>query len=100
MGVFVILSLVIKRQLEKKRRPWRIWTWDVGKQLVGQGVIHLLNLLVSARFADNVWEAHGEISDLVAHAVDNNPCSLYFLNILIDTTFGESACQILKFSVC
>ncbi|EIW73201.1 hypothetical protein TREMEDRAFT_26192, partial [Tremella mesenterica DSM 1558] len=73
MGVLVITSLVIKRQLEKKRRPWRIWTWDVGKQLVGQGVIHLLNLL---------------ISDVVAHAAHNNPCSLYFLNVLIDTTVG------------
>jgi hypothetical protein len=29
-----------------------------------------------------------QISDLVAHAADNNPCSLYFLNVLIDTTIG------------
>ncbi|KAK4687608.1 hypothetical protein P7C73_g2523, partial [Tremellales sp. Uapishka_1] len=73
MGLFVILSLIIKRQLEKRKRPWRIWLWDVGKQLVGQMVIHGLNLLISS---------------LVAHAADNNPCSLYFLNVLIDTTIG------------
>ncbi|GFZ44722.1 hypothetical protein JCM24511_02447 [Saitozyma sp. JCM 24511] len=73
MGVFVIASLVAKRQLEKRKRKWKIWLWDVGKQLVGQAVVHGLNLL---------------ISDLVAHAADNNPCSLYFLNVLIDTTIG------------
>lgn len=30
----------------------------------------------------------GQISNVVAEAADNNPCSLYFLNILIDTTVG------------
>lgn len=49
MGVFVIGSLVVKRHLEKRKRPWRVWTLDVAKQLVGQGVIHALNILVSAR---------------------------------------------------
>lgn len=29
-----------------------------------------------------------QISNVVADAADNNPCSLYFLNILIDTTVG------------
>lgn len=48
MGVFVIGSLVVKRHLEKRKRPWRVWALDVAKQLVGQGVIHMLNILVSA----------------------------------------------------
>nr|XP_031861258.1 uncharacterized protein CI109_003228 [Kwoniella shandongensis]KAA5528330.1 hypothetical protein CI109_003228 [Kwoniella shandongensis] len=73
MGVFVILSLVIKKYLEKRKRSWKIWIWDVSKQLVGQAVVHGLNIL---------------ISDVVASAVHNNPCSLYFLNVLIDTTLG------------
>jgi hypothetical protein len=47
VGLVVISSLVVKRQLEKRKRPWRIWLWDVGKQLTGQAVIHLLNLLVN-----------------------------------------------------
>lgn len=51
MGVFVIGSLVVKRHLEKRKRPWRVWALDVAKQLVGQGVIHMLNLLVSTRSA-------------------------------------------------
>jgi len=46
VGVLVISSLIIKRQLEKRKRPWRIWLWDVGKQLVGQALVHALNLLV------------------------------------------------------
>ncbi|WRT63998.1 uncharacterized protein IL334_000925 [Kwoniella shivajii] len=73
MGIFVILSLVVKRQLEKRKRSWRIWVYDVSKQLAGQAVVHGLNIL---------------ISDLVASAAHNNPCSLYFLNVLIDTTIG------------
>ncbi|OCF38575.1 hypothetical protein I317_07642 [Kwoniella heveanensis CBS 569] len=73
MGVFVILSLVVKRQLERQKRSWRIWMYDVSKQLAGQAVVHGLNVL---------------ISDLVASAAHNNPCSLYFLNVLIDTTIG------------
>ncbi|WWD09224.1 hypothetical protein V865_007346 [Kwoniella europaea PYCC6329] len=73
MGIFVILSLVVKRQLEKRKRSWRIWVYDVGKQLAGQAVVHGLNIL---------------ISDVVASVAHNNPCSLYFLNVLIDTTIG------------
>ncbi|WWC86070.1 uncharacterized protein L201_000941 [Kwoniella dendrophila CBS 6074] len=73
MGVFVILSLVAKRQLEKRKRPWKVWMYDVSKQLAGQAVVHGLNIL---------------ISDVVASVAHNNPCSLYFLNVLIDTTIG------------
>lgn len=48
-------------------------SFDVSKQMVGQLYVHGLNILVS---------------DLVAHRSDGNPCVLYFLNILIDTTLG------------
>ena len=53
VGCFVLSSLVIKRQLEKSRRPWRIWLWDVAKQLAGQAVIHGLNLLVRSWLMPN-----------------------------------------------
>lgn len=53
MGVLVVLSLVIKRQFEggkgKAKRKWKIWGMDVGKQLIGQGFVHFLNVGVSAR---------------------------------------------------
>jgi len=45
--MLVLASLVAKRHLEKRKRPWRIWMWDVGKQMTGQAVVHGLNLLVS-----------------------------------------------------
>lgn len=48
--------------------------FDVSKQVVGQLFVHGKNLLVSG---------------LVSHHTDGNACVSYFLNILIDTTFGE-----------
>ena len=47
--------------------------FDVSKQVLGQGFVHGLNLL---------------ISDIVAHVAQGNPCDLYFLNVFIDTTLG------------
>jgi len=73
MGVLVILSLVYKRHREKPMRPWRIWLFDVSKQVVGQMFVHAFNVFVS---------------DLVSHHSSNNACVSYFLNILIDTTVG------------
>ncbi|KAJ7734029.1 vacuolar membrane protein-domain-containing protein [Mycena maculata] len=73
MGVLVILSLVYKRHREKPMRPWRIWFFDVSKQVVGQMWIHGVNVL---------------ISDLGSHHSTKNACVFYFLNILIDTTLG------------
>lgn len=46
VGILVIASLVVKKQLEKRKRSWRIWFLDVSKQLVGQAVVHALNLIV------------------------------------------------------
>ncbi|KAF7290889.1 hypothetical protein HMN09_01267300 [Mycena chlorophos] len=73
MGVLVILSLVYKRHREKPMRPWRIWVFDVSKQVVGQLFVHFFNVL---------------ISDLVSKYTTNNACVFYFLNILLDTTLG------------
>lgn len=47
--------------------------FDVSKQVAGQMFVHGLNLF---------------ISDTAADHSSGNPCVLYFLNILIDTTFG------------
>ncbi|KDR84044.1 hypothetical protein GALMADRAFT_55406 [Galerina marginata CBS 339.88] len=73
MGLFVILSLVFKRHRETPKRPWRIWLFDVSKQIVGQLFVHGANLFVS---------------DLASNHSSSNACVSYFLNILIDTTFG------------
>ncbi|KAH7909743.1 vacuolar membrane protein-domain-containing protein [Hygrophoropsis aurantiaca] len=73
MGVLVILSLVYKRHREPQKRPWRIWLFDVSKQIVGQMFVHGMNVL---------------ISNLGSHHSSGNACTYYFLNVLIDTTLG------------
>ncbi|KAK7049712.1 hypothetical protein VNI00_005743 [Paramarasmius palmivorus] len=73
MGVLVIISLIYKRHREPHKRPWKIWLFDVLKQVVGQMFVHGVNVL---------------ISDLVSHYDSSNACVSYFLNILIDTTLG------------
>ncbi|KAG6329071.1 hypothetical protein ID866_10018 [Astraeus odoratus] len=73
MGVLAILSLVYKRQRETPKRPWKIWLFDVSKQIAGQMFVHGLNVL---------------ISDLGSHQFSGNACTYYFLNILVDTTLG------------
>ncbi|KAF8165630.1 vacuolar membrane protein-domain-containing protein [Crassisporium funariophilum] len=73
LGVFVILSLVLKRHRESPKRPWRIWLFDVSKQVVGQMFVHVANLLLSGFFSQHD---------------SGNACVSYFLHILIDTTFG------------
>lgn len=51
MAVLVVGSLLVKRWYEgrggRKRRGWRVWAGDVGKQLLGQAAVHGSNLLVS-----------------------------------------------------
>lgn len=73
MGILVVGSLVYKRQREKPKRKWKIWALDVSKQMLGQLFVHILNVV---------------LSDFVASGGGENPCSLYFLNILVDTTLG------------
>ncbi|KAF9534126.1 vacuolar membrane protein-domain-containing protein [Crepidotus variabilis] len=73
MGVMVVLSLVYKRHRESPKRPWRIWIFDISKQVVGQLFVHAANLLVSG---------------LASQHTSANACVSYFLNILIDTTLG------------
>ncbi|KIM29573.1 hypothetical protein M408DRAFT_67938, partial [Serendipita vermifera MAFF 305830] len=73
MGVMVVLTLVYKRHREKPKRKWRIWAFDVSKQLIGQIIVHFSNVFISS---------------LVASEAVQNPCVLYFLNIVVDTTVG------------
>ena len=52
--------------------PLRIF--DVSKQIIGQAIVHLLNL---------------GISDLVSTPTNgNNPCTAYFVNVTFDVTVG------------
>ncbi|KAN0140526.1 vacuolar membrane domain containing protein [Lactarius tabidus] len=82
MGVLVISSLLLKRQREKPKRPWRIWLFDVSKQIVGQMFVHGVNVVVS---------------DVGSTRTSRNACVYYFLNILLDTTLGVYAIYITLF---
>ncbi|KAF8138890.1 vacuolar membrane protein-domain-containing protein [Boletus edulis] len=73
MGLLAVLSLVYKRHRETQKRPWKIWLFDVLKQVFGAMFIHGLNVIISA---------------LGSYRFAGNACTYYFLNILIDTTLG------------
>lgn len=48
LGILSLSSLIYKRYKEyPNRRPWKVWFFDVSKQLVGAVGIHFLNLLLS-----------------------------------------------------
>lgn len=77
LGAIAIAMLLLKRKHENPRRPWRIWSFDVGKQVIGALLVHFLNVLASI-----------VISGENEPDLDDNPCTWYFLNILFDTTIG------------
>ncbi|XP_062977250.1 store-operated calcium entry regulator STIMATE [Elgaria multicarinata webbii] len=72
LGVVAFSLLLLKRFREPKheRRPWRIWFLDTSKQAIGMLFIHFANVY---------------LSDLTK---EDDPCSLYFINFLLDATLG------------
>ncbi len=82
MCLYVILINVVKRYTEQPRRPWKIWFFDVSKQLVSAGVIHFLNLGMANLLSDNDINADDHTDE----------CVWYFLNVLIDTVIGTFIC--------
>lgn len=81
MGIGVVATLLYKRQREKPQRKWRVWVFDVSKQILGQIVVHFGNI---------------GISDWISHVSVKNPCVTYFLNILVDTTIGMCALPLFR----
>ena len=90
LGVLALSSLVFKRWRERPRRPFRIWFFDVSKQVVGTMLLHVLNLLMSIISAQDFELAHKaqelsvSLQSTVAREV--NPCSWYLINIAIDVS--------------
>ncbi|KFO11300.1 Transmembrane protein 110, partial [Balearica regulorum gibbericeps] len=64
-------SFLVKRFREPKheRRPWRIWFLDTSKQAIGMLFIHFVNVYLSS-------------------LTEEDPCSLYLINFLLDATLG------------
>ncbi|XP_026976884.1 store-operated calcium entry regulator STIMATE isoform X1 [Sagmatias obliquidens] len=66
-----LATLAVKRFREPKheRRPWRIWFLDTSKQAIGMLFIHFANVYL-------------------ADLTEEDPCSLYLINFLLDATVG------------
>ncbi|XP_035003904.1 transmembrane protein 110, like [Hippoglossus stenolepis] len=64
-------TLMLKRFREPVgiRRPWRIWFYDTSKQAIGALFIHFANVFLST-------------------LTEEDPCSLYLMNFLLDATLG------------
>lgn len=75
LGGIAFSSLIYKRTREFPRRSFRVWFLDVSKQAFGAFFVHCLNLVFS-------------ILILSERSKTLDPCVLYFLNVLLDTTVG------------
>jgi len=76
MGMIAISVLILKRQKEHPKRPFKIWVLDATKQIIGQLMVHFINIALSyIRIFKN-------------SAKETNPCIWYFLNLILDTTIG------------
>lgn len=74
LAAAAFMVLIVKRYLEKPKRPWKIWWFDVSKQIIGAGVIHLLNLGLSHILTSEKDEA--------------DECVWYFVTLFLDCTLG------------
>ena len=74
LGAAAFSILIVKRYVEKPRRPWKIWFYDVAKQIISSLVLHLFNLIISAVLSDDENEA--------------DACVWYFVTVTLDCTLG------------
>ncbi|CAK4004302.1 FK506-binding 2 [Lecanosticta acicola] len=94
LGGIALLTLVWKRWREVPKRPWKIFFFDVSKQVLGSMLTHAINLTMSMLgSADMVHAAQHVASTGSADSHSGgrrspNPCSFYLLNLGIDTTIG------------
>lgn len=83
LAAVVACTLLLKWWLEKPQRRFKIFALDSSKQFFGAGAIHVSNMLCAVVFA----------SMMEHHAGDE--CAWYWVNIMIDTTFGVVVCYAL-----
>ncbi|AAS50275.1 AAL091Cp [Eremothecium gossypii ATCC 10895] len=79
MAAVAVGGLLVKRQYEHPKRTWRVWSYDVGKQMIGSAGIHLLNVLLS------IMKSQGLLGTLKK---TDDQCDWFFVNLLMDTTVG------------
>ena len=74
LGAAAFSILIVKRFVEKPRRPWKIWFYDVAKQIISSVVLHLFNLILSAILSSDEKDA--------------DACVWYFVTVVLDCTLG------------
>ena len=74
LGAAAFSILIVKRYVEKPRRPWKIWFYDVAKQIISSLVLHLFNLIISAVLSNDENDA--------------DACVWYFVTVTLDCTLG------------
>eukprot|EP00051_Salpingoeca_urceolata_P015461 m.200489 g.200489 ORF g.200489 m.200489 type:complete len:242 (+) comp18405_c1_seq1:318-1043(+) len=73
LGLVAFCTLVIKWRIEVPRRSLTIWFFDSSKQGFAATIVHLANL----------W-----LSRLLMSKKDNDPCTWFFVNVILDSTVG------------
>ena len=74
LGAAAFSILILKRYIEKPRRPWKIWFYDVAKQIISSVALHLFNLIISAILSSDEQDA--------------DACVWYFVTVFLDCTLG------------
>lgn len=95
LGVVAILSLVYKRWRETPKRPWKIFFFDVSKQVFGSMLTHILNLAMSMLGSVDMVNAAANAGTQSAPKYGRmpNPCSYYLLNLAIDVSASAVNCE-------
>lgn len=93
LGALALLTLVWKRWRETPKRPWKIFLFDVSKQVFGSMLTHVINLAISMLSSVDMANAAAQVLHKAGEASDGrtpNPCSFYLLNLAIDVSFPLS----------
>lgn len=88
LGAVAVLTLVVKRYRETPKRPWKIWFFDVSKQVLGSVLLHGLNLAMSMLGSGDLANGAAEVGNQQTDDKGRkpNPCSFYLLNLGIDVS--------------
>ena len=77
LGLLSFSVLILKRQKEFPKRPWKIWTLDTSKQAFSQLIAHIVNVGISL---------------LLSFHLENDACFWYFTTNVLDNTVGVMIC--------
>ncbi|MCQ2816479.1 MAG: STIMATE family protein [archaeon] len=80
LAILSFSVLVFKRYRERPMRPWKVWFFDISKQIASACTQHCLNLLLSV---------------IASVETTADECIWYFLNFLLDTTIGILSCYLM-----